>query len=77
MSRRSFKGVVISSKVDKTLRVSVERRFLHAVCKKNIRLKRAYAVHDAENRCKVGDAVLIQECAPHSKTKAFEVVSIL
>lgn len=74
MARRLFVGSVVCAATDKTLSVSVERRFVHPVYGKTVRLRRKYAVHDPENIYKVGDTVTIRECAPHSKTKSFEVV---
>jgi small subunit ribosomal protein S17 len=41
-----------------------------------VRTKR-YKAHDAENQCKAGDQVRIQETRPLSKTKRWQVVEIL
>ena len=58
----------------KTVTVSVERRFTHPVLKKTIRKSKKYRAHDPENTFKKGDTVRIQECAPVSKNKRWEVV---
>jgi small subunit ribosomal protein S17 len=42
--------------------------------KKVVRRSKKYRAHDAENTFKVGDTVRIQECAPISKTKRWEVI---
>ena len=60
---------------DQTVTVSVERRFTHPVLKKTIRKSKKYRAHDAQNQFKIGDSVRIQECAPISKTKRWEVVT--
>ena len=74
MPRRQLQGHVVSKAGDKTVIVSVERRVMHPLYKKIIRRSKTYAAHDAANGCKVGDAVTIMECRPHSKRKHFEVI---
>ena len=75
MPRRILQGTVVSDKTDKTVIVSVERRFMHPVYKKFIRRSKKYAAHDEADACKVGDKVYIRECRPISKSKRWEVVS--
>ena len=75
MPKRILTGTVTSDKNDQTVTVSVERRFTHPVMKKTIRSTKKYRAHDAKNTYKTGDAVHIQECAPVSKTKRWEVVT--
>ncbi len=75
MPKRILEGVVVSDKTDKTATVSVERKFLHPLYQKTVRTSKKYAAHDAENKCKAGDTVKIQECAPISKTKKWVVIS--
>jgi small subunit ribosomal protein S17 len=75
MPRRVLSGVVVSDKMDKTVVVRVERRFMHPIYKKIIRRSKKFAAHDEANRCKVGDVVTIRECRPISKSKRWEVVA--
>ena len=75
MPKRVLQGTVVSDKNDKTVVVRVERRFTHPVLKKTIRKSKKYRAHDAQNQFKIGDSVRIQECAPISKTKRWEVVT--
>lgn len=75
MPKRILQGVVTSDANAQTVTVSVERRFKHPVMQKTIRKSKKYRAHDADNACKVGDIVRIQECAPMSKTKRWEVVT--
>ena len=75
MPKRILSGQVTSDANDKTVTVSVERRFTHPVLKKTIRKSKKYRAHDPENTFKRGDTVRIQECAPHSKNKRWEVVT--
>ncbi len=74
MPKRILQGTVTSDKNEQTITVLVERRFTHPVLKKTVRKSKKYRAHDAENRFKVGDTVRIQECAPISKSKRWEVV---
>ena len=74
MPKRTMQGTVVSDKADKTVTVRVERRIIHPVYKKFITKSKKFAAHDAENRCREGDSVRIRECAPISKSKAYEVV---
>lgn len=75
MPKRILTGTVTSDANAQTITVSVERRFKHPVFQKTIRRSKKYRAHDAENAFKVGDTVRIQECAPMSKTKRWEVVA--
>lgn len=75
MPKRILQGTVTSDKNDQTVTVLVERRFTHPVMKKTIRKSKKYRAHDAANQFKTGDSVRIQECAPISKTKRWEVIA--
>jgi small subunit ribosomal protein S17 len=74
MPKRILQGVVTSDANAQTVTVSVERRFKHPVMQKTIRKSKKYRAHDPENTFKVGDQVRIQECAPISKSKRWEVI---
>jgi len=75
MPKRILSGVVTSNQNEQTVTVSVERRFTHPVLKKTIRKSKKYRAHDEKNTFNVGDTVRIQECAPKSKTKRWEVIT--
>lgn len=75
MPKRILNGTVTSDQNAQTVTVSVERRFTHPVLKKTIRKSKKYRAHDANEQFKVGDQVRIQECAPISKTKRWEVLA--
>ena len=74
MPKRILSGTVISDRNDQTITVQVERRFTHPVMKKTVRSTKKYRAHDEHNAFKTGDTVRIQECAPRSKSKRWEVV---
>ena len=75
MPKRILQGVVTSDQNEQTVTVSVERRFTHPVMKKTVRKSKKYRAHDPQNQSKVGDIVRIQECAPISKSKRWEVIA--
>jgi len=75
MPKRILQGVVTSNVNEQTITVKVERRFTHPVMKKTIRKSKKYTAHDENNIVSIGDMVKIQECAPKSKTKCWEVVT--
>lgn len=74
MPKRILQGVVTSDKNDKTVTVLVERRFKHPLLQKTVRSSKKYRAHDENNTFKTGDTVRIQECAPKSATKRWEVL---
>ncbi len=75
MPKRIMEGTVVSTKMDKTAVVRVERTFIHPLFKKTVRRSKRYHAHDAENAAKLGQQVEIQECPPRSKLKRWEIVS--
>ena len=74
MPRRVLTGRVTSDKMTKTITVLVDRRVMHPLYKKFIRLSKKYAAHDEANECKIGDTVRIEECRPISKRKTWIVI---
>jgi small subunit ribosomal protein S17 len=67
--------VITSNQNAQTVTVSVERRFKHPLLQKTVRKSKKYRAHDEQNSFNVGDLVRIQECAPKSKTKRWEVIA--
>ena len=74
MPKRVLTGTVVSDKADKTVVVRVERRVKHPLYGKIIKLSKKYHAHDEGNAFKAGEQVRIQECAPLSKLKTWEVL---
>ena len=75
MPKRVLSGVITSNQNAQTVTVSVERRFKHPLLQKTVRKSKKYRAHDEKNAFSVGDTVRIQECAPKSKTKRWEVIA--
>jgi len=73
----AIKGVVVSSKMDKTIVVRAQRLVKHATFSKYIRRYVKYKAHDEQNSCKLGDKVLIIESRPLSREKRWRMVEIL
>jgi small subunit ribosomal protein S17 len=73
---RMVSGKVVSTKMDKSIVVLVERRVKHPVYGKYITRSSKLHAHDANNECKEGDKVTVKEVRPISKTKTWSLVSI-
>jgi small subunit ribosomal protein S17 len=70
-------GKVVSSKMDKTVIVSIEALVTHPIYNKTLRRSKKLYAHDEDNRCNVGDTVRVIETRPLSKTKHWRVSAIL
>ncbi len=70
---RTIKGSVTSTKMDKTVVVSVVSYKNHPKYKKRFKSTKKFYAHDEANTCKEGDVVVIKETKPTSKLKRWEV----
>jgi small subunit ribosomal protein S17 len=75
--RKKMIGVVVGTKMQKTVVVLVDRLKKDSTYLKYIKRYSKYLVHDPQNRCKLGDKVKIIESRPISKTKRWQVVDIM
>ena len=75
--RKQKSGVVVSTKMDKTISVKVERRLMHPLYGKFVKRSKKFFAHDDENTCKPGDLVRIMETRPLSKMKRWRLVEVL
>jgi small subunit ribosomal protein S17 len=75
-NKRQLTGRVVSDKMDKTVTVVVERQMMHPVIGKVVRRSKKYHAHNEANDAKMGDTVVIEECRPLSKTKAWKVAKV-
>jgi small subunit ribosomal protein S17 len=75
--RKTLVGVVVSDKMHKTVVVMVERLVRHEMYSKMIRRKTTFKAHDEENRCGIGDKVVIVETRPLSKEKHWRITEVL
>ena len=74
---RTLTGQVVSDKMDKSAVVLVERKVRHPLYGKYIRRSSKLHVHDANNECRQGDTVTIQQCRPMSKTKSWTLLEVV
>ena len=74
--RKERIGIVSSTKMDKTIVVTVDRLARHKRYKKVIKISKKYYAHDENNAAKVGDEVRIAETNPTSKLKRWRLVEI-
>ncbi len=76
-NRKRPEGVVVSSDMDKTIVLKVQRIVKDKLTGKIVRKASKFMAHDEENKCEVGDFVLIEETRPLSRKKRWRVVDIL
>lgn len=74
-TQRTLKGEVVSTKMDKTLVVRVDRTVVHSKYGKRYIQSKNYHVHDEQNAYKVGDMVEFQASRPYSKTKRWRILA--
>ncbi len=74
---RTFQGVVVSDKMEKTVVVRVDRTVLHEKYQKRYIRSRRYKVHDEKKEARVGDVVEFEECRPMSRDKRWRLVKKL
>jgi len=75
--RKKREGIVLQSKMDKTIVVKVTRQKQHPRYKKYIRVSKKYYAHDEKNEAKIGDKVRIIESRPMSKLKRWRLFEVL
>src|SRR4030065_1077494 len=71
-----FSGKVISRKMERTVKISVERMVIHKIYKKRYKRIKNYLVHD-ELGSQVGDVVKFAACKPISKSKKWKIIKIV
>ena len=71
---RTKKGVVTSTKMDKTAVISVDTYKSDPKYKKRYRVTKKFYAHDENNSCKEWDVVTIGETRPSSKTKRWSLI---
>ena len=75
--RKTRVGMVVSTKMDKTVVVAIEDNVKHPVYSKIIKRTLKIHAHDEKNECGVGDRVEVMETRPLSKTKRWRVTEII
>ena len=70
-------GKVVSTKMQKSISVMIEKTVKHPIYKKYYKKTSKFMAHDEKNECKVGDVVKIMETKPYSKNKRWRLVEVL
>jgi small subunit ribosomal protein S17 len=76
MSKKMFNGVVTSTKMNKTVVVTVETVKSHPLYDKKVKTSKKFMAHN-EFEVSEGDLVTIQESKPYSKKVTFEVIKVI
>ncbi len=76
-SGKSLTGRVVSTKMQKTVAVEIERLVRHAKYGKYIRRTTKLLAHDENSESREGDLVAIEECRPLSRNKNWRLVKVL
>ena len=78
VSRRNEKvGLVVSTKMQKTIVVEIEMRKAHPKYKRVMKSNKKFYAHDEQNSARVGDVVRIREARPLSKLKRWSLEEIV
>jgi len=75
--RKSRVGIVVSTKMNKTIVVEYIARVPHPRFKKIVKKTKKFYAHDEEGKAAVGDKVRITETRPISKLKCWELTEVL
>ncbi len=76
-NRKQIIGLVTSTKMDKSITVSVERKLRHPIYGKFVKKSKKFMAHDPKNDCNEGDIVKIMESRPLSRRKRWKLVEII
>ena len=74
--QRTLTGKVVSTKMQKTIAVEIERLVRHGMYGKFIRRTTKLLAHDEEGKAKEGDTVVIVPCRPLSRHKSWKVIAV-
>ncbi|MGI4828571.1 MAG: 30S ribosomal protein S17 [Janthinobacterium lividum] len=76
--RRNEKvGLVVSTKMQKTIVVEIEMRKAHPKYKRVMKSNKKFYAHDEQNSARMGDVVRIRETRPLSKLKRWSLEEII
>ena len=77
LKSKTVTGTVISSKMDKTISVRIQRTVKHPLYGKYIRRSTKIMAHDEVNECSEGDVVIIESSRPLSKNKSWRLQKVV
>jgi small subunit ribosomal protein S17 len=73
--RRRLQGIVVSTKMQKTVVIRIDRRVAHEKYGKYFTVSTKLKVHDERGAAKVGDLIEVEETRPISKDKNWRYLS--
>ena len=76
-TRKVMEGTVVSTKMQKTVVVEVQRTVRHPLYNKVLRRRKKYLAHDEAEECQEGNVVRIEETRPLSHRKRWRVTEIV
>jgi small subunit ribosomal protein S17 len=76
-TKATVTGVVVSDKMQKTVKVAIERQVRDPLYGKTSKRTSTFLAHDEKNEAKIGDTVAITETRPLSARKRWIVTSIV
>ena len=75
--RKTLVGEVVSTKMQKTIVVSVDRKKSHPLYERVVARSKRFYAHDEQNTAHVGDVVRIEETRPMSRLKRWRLLEIV
>jgi len=76
-TRKERIGIVVSSKMDKSILVGIQRQIKHPIYGKFIKKTTKLMAHDENNDANEGDTVRIMETRPLSKRKRWRLLEVI
>ena len=76
-TRKERIGIVVSSKMDKSILVGIQRQIKHPIYGKFVKKTTKLMAHDENNEANVGDTVAIVASRPLSARKRWVVTRII
>nr|YP_009550452.1 ribosomal protein S17 [Eustigmatophyceae sp. Bat 8/9-7w]QAA11389.1 ribosomal protein S17 [Eustigmatophyceae sp. Bat 8/9-7w] len=77
MALKEKVGVVVSTKMQKTIVVLVENKFRHPRYSKTVVRTKRYLAHDETSQAKLGDKVILLQSRPMSRHKHWVLKQVL
>ncbi len=76
-TKKTYTGIVVSDKRDKTITVLVDTYKRHPLYGKRVKQSKKFHAHDEANLANDGDTVTIIEARPTSKLKRFRLLKVV
>ena len=77
LSENAFVGLVVSTKMTKTIVVEVSRRVPHPLYQRIVTKRNKFYAHDEKGEAKTGDRVRIVETRPLSRLKRWRLTEVI